>query len=212
MGHTRSVQSMLWLQLHDAAHARAHACIHSRIQLDHVAWLYDQDSVGTKNRERRGRTQTLRYGLLHLTFGHAFNRGLGSLRLPRGLLDLTFGDDFNQRFDITLPGKLRSLTFGRAFDQSLDEVSLPSSLRRLTFGTAFGQGTDRIALPEELSDLVISDANRKNLNIIPEHYFICHFVSKINIDEFFPVQMNTTTRTFTCSDKQTILGARKVLS
>merc|ERR1719174_3093759 len=56
------------------------------------------------------------------------------------LQSLTFGRNFNKSMEnVTLPSGLQSLTFGDYFNQSMDDVTLPSSLQSLTFGYCFNQ-------------------------------------------------------------------------
>ena len=61
-------------------------------------------------------------------------------RFVQEVQTLTFGDAFNQSLDgVTLPSGLQTLTFGMWFNKSLKQVMLPSGLQRLTFGAAFDQ-------------------------------------------------------------------------
>ena len=64
------------------------------------------------------------------------------------LQSLTFGREFNQSMEnVTLPSGLQSLTFGYAFNQSMENVVLPSDLQSLTFGVMFNQSMDNVTLP-----------------------------------------------------------------
>lgn len=54
-----------------------------------------------------------------------------------------------------LPKHLQSLTFGDAFNKSLENVSFPPSLLRLTFGRSFEKRLDHVTLPENLLALTL---------------------------------------------------------
>ena len=71
-------------------------------------------------------------GLQSLTFGY-FHQSLGNLQLPCGLQSLTCGFYFNRSLvSVVLSNVLQSsLTFGRSFNQSLDNATSPGSLRSL---------------------------------------------------------------------------------
>ena len=56
-----------------------------------------------------------------------------NVNLPTGLQSLTFGKAFNQNIDnLTLPNGLQSLTFGEAFNQSMDNVTLSIGVQRIS--------------------------------------------------------------------------------
>jgi hypothetical protein len=61
---------------------------------------------------------------------------------------------------VTLPSSLQSLTFGHAFNQSLQGVTLPNSLQILTFGSNTGsnfyQDLNGVALPSSLRSLTFN--------------------------------------------------------
>lgn len=70
---------------------------------------------------------------------------------------------------IRLPQSLESLTFGGAFNQSLEGVELPSSLQSLTFGIAFNQPMEGINLPVGLRSLTMGDLFRRSLPRLPKN-------------------------------------------
>ena len=49
-----------------------------------------------------------------------------------------------------MPSSLRSLTFGKAFDDNVSEVRRPLQLETLSFGFAFNRSLDWVALPASL--------------------------------------------------------------
>jgi hypothetical protein len=52
---------------------------------------------------------------------------------------------------------MRSLTFGRHFNQSLQNVNFPPNLRSLTFGNSFNQTLEGVSLPATLERLIFGD-------------------------------------------------------
>ena len=80
--------------------------------------------------------------------------------LPKSLEKLTFGEAFNQSLErVSLPGNLQSLTLGdefnqsHEFNQSLDRVTLPGNLQSLTFGRDFNNSLEGVTLPGNLQSL-----------------------------------------------------------
>ena len=53
--------------------------------------------------------------------------------------------------------RMRSLTFDRHFNQSLQNVNFPPNLRSLTFGHSFNQTLEGVSLPETLEHLIFGD-------------------------------------------------------
>eukprot|EP00434_Breviolum_minutum_P014412 symbB.v1.2.012708.t2/scaffold882.1/size155402/3 len=87
-----------------------------------------------------------------LTF--ARGQALHDVRLPRDLQSLTFGRQFNQSVDnVTWPAGLQSVSFGRQFNQSVDNVTWPAGLQSLTFDGAFNQSLDNVTWPAGLQSL-----------------------------------------------------------
>ena len=77
--------------------------------------------------------------------------------LPRSLARFTFGRNFNQNLNqVTLPSRLQSLSFSMHFNQSLENVTLPSNLKSLSFGQMFNQTLDQVTLPSSLQSLSFS--------------------------------------------------------
>ena len=77
-------------------------------------------------------------------------------RLPSSLLSLTFGYAFNRSLEGSrLPSSLRSLTFGYAFNRSLKGSRLPSSLRSLIFGYVFNRSLKGSQQPSSLHSLML---------------------------------------------------------
>ena len=58
---------------------------------------------------------------------------------------------------VRFPEKLQSLTFGDAFNRSLDRVMLPGNLLQLTLGDEFNQSMEQVKFPEKLQDLTLVD-------------------------------------------------------
>src|SRR5438552_1025590 len=74
-------------------------------------------------------------------------------RFPN-LKKLTFGRAFNQPLNEGyLPSNLTHLTFGCDFNQPLNEGYLPSNLTQLTFGKCFNQPLKKGYLPSNLTQL-----------------------------------------------------------
>ena len=74
--------------------------------------------------------------------------------LPESLEHLTFGEAFNQSLEgVNMPRSLQTLSFGHRFNQGLEGVTLPSSLQTLTFGDGFNQGLEGVTLPSSLQTL-----------------------------------------------------------
>lgn len=69
---------------------------------------------------------------------------------------------------IQLLQSLESLTFGGAFNQSLEGVELPRSLQSLTFGIAFNQPMEGINLPVGLQSLTMGELFRRSLPRLPK--------------------------------------------
>ena len=89
-------------------------------------------------------------GVTHLTT----ESDVGLLHLPKSLISLTFGAAFDESLEgVTLPNSLQTLTFGHNFDQSLEHVTLPNHLQSLTFGNYFNQTLERVTLPNSLKNL-----------------------------------------------------------
>ena len=81
-------------------------------------------------------------------------QSMDKVTLPSSLKSLTFGKQFNQILENgTLPGSLQSLSFGGAFNQSLEIVTLPGNLQSLTFGWNFDQSLENVTLPGSLQSL-----------------------------------------------------------
>ena len=80
------------------------------------------------------------------------------------LRNLTFGRNFDQSLDnVILPENLENLTFGEDFDQSLEHVTLPGNLQSLTFGQRFNQSLDGVTLPSSLVNLTFGYSFNRSL-------------------------------------------------
>ena len=93
-----------------------------------------------------------RAALLTLTLSVIFN--LASFKGGRAAQqppDMTFGRCFDQGLeDVALSSALQALTFGRYFDPSWEGVTLPSSLQTSTFASECNQTWTGVALPRGL--------------------------------------------------------------
>eukprot|EP00435_Cladocopium_sp_Y103_P073049 s100_g42.t1 len=100
-----------------------------------------------------------------LTVGYTnFSLDLKHVTLPSRLRSLTFGSDFNTSLKgVTLPSGLRSLTFGVLFNQSLVDVALPDTLETLKFGAHFDQSLESVTLPNNLRNLTFGDRFNQSL-------------------------------------------------
>ena len=88
----------------------------------------------------------------------------GKVTLPSGLQTLTFGYAYNQSLEkVTLPSGLQTLTFGYAYNQSLEKVTLPSGLQTLTFGRCYNQSLEKVTLPSGLQTLTLSHCYNQSL-------------------------------------------------
>ena len=58
---------------------------------------------------------------------------------------------------VKFPENLQSLTFGDAFNRSLDRLLLPGNLLQLTLGDEFNQSMEHVKLPERLQHLTLGD-------------------------------------------------------
>lgn len=77
--------------------------------------------------------------------------------LPKSLQSLTFGWAFNESLQrLTLPNNLQSVSFGYCFDQSLEQVHLPNNLQSLTSGNGFNQSLEQVTLPTSLQSLTLT--------------------------------------------------------
>lgn len=84
--------------------------------------------------------------------------GFNAVVWPTSLTALTFGRHFNQPVDnVIWPDTLKSLTFGWDFDQSIEKVAWPQSLRELTFGYSFNQAVERVDWPASLLQLTFGN-------------------------------------------------------
>ena len=80
---------------------------------------------------------------------------------------LTFGRRFNQKIERnTLPEGLKSLTFGYYFNQEIERGTLPEGLKALIFGYSFNQKIDEGILPNSIKTLSFS-RNYKESIIFP---------------------------------------------
>ena len=80
-------------------------------------------------------------------------------------IHLTFGRPFNQQLDnIVLPPHLKNLVFGACFDQSLDAVDLSASL---TFGHSFSHSLECIRMLPALTHLTLGRYNSTTLVVLP---------------------------------------------
>ena len=91
--------------------------------------------------------------------------------LPCNLQALTFGRYFDQSMEnVALPAGLQSLTFGANFDQSMENIALPAGLQSLTFGDTFGdnfhQGMENVTLPAGLQSFTFGDAFDQIMEIL----------------------------------------------
>ncbi|CAJ1360496.1 unnamed protein product [Effrenium voratum] len=75
------------------------------------------------------------------------------MELPVGLSHLTFGDAFNQSLEGVMLPRLQSLTFGSSFNQPLQGVRFPETLQSLTFGLSYDQAMEGVTLPPSLQSL-----------------------------------------------------------
>ena len=74
--------------------------------------------------------------------------------LPNSLQSLTFGRNFNQSLDnVTSSLGLQSLSLGCEFNQNLDNVSWPAGLQSLTCEGKFNQNLDIASWPAGLQGL-----------------------------------------------------------
>ena len=95
-----------------------------------------------------------------LTLPDDFNEDVGNLRLPIQLRELTFGRSFNQRLDdFNFPHGLVRLVFQGfdveycRFNQSIDRVTFPHSLKVLALGSHFNQPIHNVTWPLTLREL-----------------------------------------------------------
>ena len=96
--------------------------------------------------------------LQSLTFGYSFNQSLKPVTLPSTLQHLKLGGGFTQSLvGVQFPGGLQSLTLGgRNFRPSLFQDALPRTLKSLTFGRLFNQNLASVTLPD-LDSLTFGD-------------------------------------------------------
>lgn len=87
-----------------------------------------------------------------LIFGYEFNRPIAQMKeWPATLLLLSFGHAFNQSLDgVSLPRCLEFLEFGHEFNQSLQRVALPDALRHLRFFHCFNHPLVGVVWPVSL--------------------------------------------------------------
>ena len=87
--------------------------------------------------------------------------------LPKSLQSLTFGWAFNESLEqVHLPNNLQSLTSGNGFNQSLEQVTLPTSLQSLTIGDGFNQSLEKVALPDNLQCLTFGRCFNQSLELV----------------------------------------------
>lgn len=80
---------------------------------------------------------------------------------PESLRELTFGRWFNDTVDnIIWPECLEQITFGENFNQPMNSVVWPGALEQLTFGQKFNWPVDKIRWPDSLQELTFG----KNFN------------------------------------------------
>ena len=99
--------------------------------------------------------------------------------LPK-LRSLTFGEHFNQSLQqVILPPFLEHLTFGYRFNEALQGVDLPKSLRSLTFGSLFNRSLEEVVLPMDMETLTFGFCfNHSDL----DHKYCLHRVSPFLLD------------------------------
>ena len=90
-----------------------------------------------------------------LTFAPCFDEGLRRVIWPAGLQSLTFGKDFDQSLDnvTSWPAGLQSLTLGENFNRRLDNVKWPAGLQSLILGAGFNHSLDNVTWPPGLQIL-----------------------------------------------------------
>ncbi len=94
-------------------------------------------------------------GLTEIEGVHA----MGKLQhMPLSLRSLTFGDAFNQSLEeAILPRNLERLVFGHQFDKCLEQVHWPRNLQSLTLGQQFNQPLQGVEFPASLQSLALGE-------------------------------------------------------
>jgi hypothetical protein len=83
----------------------------------------------------------------------------------KSLQSITFGKYFNQSLDnVVFPKSLQSITFGYWFNQSLDKAVLPKSLQSITFGDRFNQSLDNVVFPKSLQSITFDYSFNQSLD------------------------------------------------
>jgi len=90
---------------------------------------------------------------------------------PAGLQSLSVGRDYNQSLDnVTWPAGLQSLSLGYRFNQSLDNVSWPAGLQfnQSLYNVKWPAGLKSLSLAEDLEDLDVD----VDLNLVDDIVFL----------------------------------------
>eukprot|EP00435_Cladocopium_sp_Y103_P012392 s1020_g3.t1 len=149
--------------------------------------------------------------LENLKFGRDFNQGLERVTLPQGLRNLTRDlaqqtsiIDLQLEFqlkDLVFPDSLESLTFGTAFNHSLEGVILPENLQSLTFGNRFNHSMEHVLSPQGLRSLTFGKQFRQNL----EQISWPSSLSELTLGSSYPLAELPQTVTLPCTIKRLVV-------
>eukprot|EP00752_Nemacystus_decipiens_P004947 g4500.t1 len=99
-----------------------------------------------------------------LRFGWAFDQALDR-PLPGSLRDLDLGNAFNHHVEeVVWPATLQSLNFGDRFNRQVELATWPATLQRLWFGSSFDQPIAGVRWPAALRELHLGDAFNHPVN------------------------------------------------
>ncbi|CAK9099813.1 Dynein axonemal heavy chain 6 (Axonemal beta dynein heavy chain 6) (Ciliary dynein heavy chain 6) [Durusdinium trenchii] len=121
--------------------------------------LQDKEICPKKTLREQGITEMSSLSYLYKSIN------LPRVSLPDNLKSLTFGHAFNESLDdIDLPNDLETLTFGEHFNHPMEKVLLPCKLKRLTFGRCFNNCLENVRLPANLRTLTFGDRFNERLD------------------------------------------------
>eukprot|EP00435_Cladocopium_sp_Y103_P026530 s2628_g6.t1 len=126
--------------------------------------LHSLTFKGWSDQDKEFDTLALPSSLKSLSFADGVNH-LERMNLPRGLQLLLLGDSLGE-VPLTLPDELQSLSFGKRFNESIQNVIFPNRLQLLNFGDKFNQNLDGILLPENLQSLTFGAHFNQSLEFV----------------------------------------------
>jgi hypothetical protein len=108
--------------------------------------------------------------IIKITFDNNFNESLTNIVFPSTVKSIIFGNKFNQIIDFKLPEELEELSFGKNYDQVLENHNIPSSIISLKILNSSMNIKLNYKLFKNLDYLILDNNTNKNIiNMIPNN-------------------------------------------